>query len=132
MSDGAARARGEEGEGLRVGASLRRRLALRERIVSRRVRRGRDAEFLFRHAGELLADKWLDLKRPVERVVALTPRDGALLQALAEGELCSAWSIDVVRALAAFGDVVGTKRGAACAAGVAFSVARQGFFGGRG
>ena len=85
MSDGAARARGEEGEGLRVGASLRRRLALRERIVSRRVRRGRDAEFLFRHAGELLADKWLDLKRPVERVVALTPRDGALLQALAEG-----------------------------------------------
>ena len=81
MSEGA----GDAGVVPRVQVSLSRRLALRERIVSRRARGGRDAEFFFRHAGEVLADKWLDLKEPIERVVALTPRDGALLQALVEG-----------------------------------------------
>ncbi len=83
-----ATTRGKDGgrrESSRAEVLLRRRLALRERITSRRVRRGRDAEFLFRHAGEVLADKWLDLKKPFRRVVALTPRDGALLQALADG-----------------------------------------------
>ncbi len=84
MSDGAG-CDGGRGVEAGFGVSLRRRLALRERIVSRRMLWGRDAEFLFRHAGDVLADKWLDLKKPFRRVVALTPRDGALLQALADG-----------------------------------------------
>ncbi len=74
----------EGSEAAGIEASVARRLALRERIVARRARRGREAEFLFRHAGDLLADKWLDLKKPVERVVALAPRDEALLQAFVD------------------------------------------------
>ena len=81
MSDGV----GDAGCEPRIGVSLPRRLALRERIVSRRARRGREAEFLFRHASVVLADKWLDLKKPLRRVVALTPRDDVLLRALSDG-----------------------------------------------
>ena len=33
----------------------------------------------------MLADKWLDLKKPLRRVVALTPRDDVLLRALSDG-----------------------------------------------
>ncbi len=65
---------------------LARRIALRNRVLQRRERQGRDAEFLFQHAAYNIVDKIKDLKKPLQNLLVINPRDRVLLEALQESE----------------------------------------------
>lgn len=61
---------------------IARRIAMRNRIPKRREKYNGDAEFLFKHAANTICDKLLDLKKPLQNLLILNPRDKVLIQAL--------------------------------------------------
>ena len=66
---------------------LARRLALRNRILQRRVKQGKDAEFIFQHAAENIVDKIKDLKEPLQNLLVINPRDRVVLEALESSQI---------------------------------------------
>ncbi len=66
---------------------LARRLALRNRLLQRREKHGKDAEFLFQHAACNVVDKIKDLKKPLQNLLVINPRDRVLLEALKKSGL---------------------------------------------